>query len=591
MSTGNVQIDFEQMLAQLQAQVVGNNSQWQDLVADGTGEALLEFVATAGAYGVYANERALQEAFPDSARLISSVYAAMRLLGIRLSRKLPVSCTATVTKPPDGKTYLIPAYSMFSSPQGTLFNRQAITFTNTNTVEQCTLYAGTVKTVTVVGTGNPLQTFISADANFTVSDQDVLVTVGGIQIPVVTDGLWNYGATTAVVGGVQTTVIQAAVQDKTTNTGALELDFGNDNYGTVPTAGSNVAITYALTNGLTDVNAAFTGTTIAYDNYSSIVATSGLVGGGNQTAPTTYQRIGPGAFASFNRAVNAQEYNAVAVQYPGIVDALIVGQSKIAPTLVTYMNVLRVSLLTASPWTQTQYDTWSTWMQQRSMNSMNFYFEAPQPVNYSVVGSVFCNSTANLSVVEQNVLTALKSVTVPSNGWIGRTTYVSEIIDTIYKADSNVLYVKLSQPSGDFVTAFNLTSIVLDQTGSGSAPTSANLTYYITGINTFSGSPQESLPIVVAFSTNSQAGTGIQLSWDLTSGLVGINIYTMRPGGSVGLIASLPGSATGYFDNYSSTPTSQTYPTIDNFGVWYPNNVTTQLAFFPAADRGTGIGY
>lgn len=591
MSTNNlVKIDFEQMLSALQTQVVSNNSAWQDLLADGTGQSLLEFIATAGSYGVYANERALQEAFPDSARLISSVYAAMRLLGVRLSRKLPASCTATITKPADGQAYVIAAYSQFSSPQGALFNRTAISFTNTQVTQSIVLYAGVVKTVNVTGTGNPLQTFISSDTAFTVSDQDVLVSVGGQPIPVVTDGLWNYGATTAVVNGAQTTIIAPAVQDKTTAAGALELDFGNSNYGTLPGAGQPVQITYAVTNGQSDNNAAFNGAQIAYDNYSTIVATSGLTGGADQSPPTTYQRIGPGAFASFNRAVNGPEYNSVAVKYPGVIDAQIYGQSKIAPTVVTYMNVLRVALLTSSVWTTTQQQAFTTWMQQRSMGYMNFYFVTPQPVNYSIIGSVFCNSTADLSTVKQNALAALASITTPSVGWIGRTVYISEIVDTIYKADPNILYVKLSSPAVDFITKFNLTSIVLNQVGVGTAPTATNLTYYLTGVNTFSGSPQESLPLVVSFTTSGQSGNGIQLSWDEVSGLSAINIYTQRPGGNLGLLISLPGNSTGYFDNFSLVPTSQTFPTIDNFGVWYPNNSTTQLAFYPAADRGTGVG-
>ncbi len=589
-TTSLVQVDFEQMLTSLQQEVVNNSALWQDLLADSSGQALLEFIATMGSYGVYANERALQEAFPDSARLISSVYAAMRLLGIRLSRKLPASCTATVSKPADGQAYVIPAYSQMSSPQGPMFNRSAITFTNTQVSQNVTLYAGTVKTINVTGTGNPLQTFISLDTNFTVSDADVVVTVNKVGIPVVTDGLWNYGAQTLVINGLQTSVVAPAVQDKTTNNGELELDFGNTNYGTMPSAGQPVSIIYAITNGLADNNAAFSGLTITYDNYSTIISTSGLSGGANEIVPSTYQRLGPGAFASLNRAVNRSEYDSVAAQYPGVIDAQLHGQSLIAPTLVTYMNAIRVALLTSSPWSTTQQQAFTAWMQQRSMAYMNFFFVTPQPVNYQIVCSVFCNSTADLSTVKQNVQSALTTLTTPGFGWIGRTVYVTEISDTIYKADSNVLYTKMNSPTVDFITKFNLTTLVAVQTGSGNAPPTTTVSYFITGVNSFSGSPQESLPITLAFTTNAQTGQGINLSWDAVNGLTSINIYTSRSGGTPGLLASLPGNATSYFDNFSATPTTQQSPALDNFGVWYPNCTNIQVNVFPASDRGTGVG-
>lgn len=228
-------------------------------------------------------------------------------------------------------------------------------------------------------------------------------------------------------------------------------------------------------------------------------------------------------------------------------------------------------------------------MRTRSMGYMNFFYATPTPVGYKVVATVFCNATADLATVQANVNAALVALTTPGFGFIGRTIYYSEVIETIYKADPNVLYVKLSSPSTDFATYFNITNLESVQAGVGSAPASTDVTYYLSGVNTFTGTAQESLPVQVSISTTSQTGNGIQLTWDEMGGLSAINVYTQRPGGTLGLLATLPGNASSFFDDFSLTPTSQQPVTIDQFGVFYPNCTNIQVTMQVATDRGAGF--
>jgi hypothetical protein len=610
-NTSLVRVDIQQLVADLQAELVSSNTPtrtiWQDMLADSTGQSLLEFIATNTTFAIFANERALQEAFPNTARLKSSIFAAMRMDAVRLTRKIPATCTVTITKPNDGLPYAIPAYSVFNSPSGALFNRTAILFSSTQTSQSVNLYLGTVVNAQVQGTGNPFQTFISTDQSFTVSDVDVQVSIAGSDIPVVTDGLWHYAAAVSVSAGTNTlTAPQPAVQDRTTKLGQLELNFGNNNFATMPGPNETVSITYATCNGVLGNNPSFNGTTITYNsnaNYITAVATSGLVGGADQANPSTYQKVGPALFAAFDRAVNNAEYNAVAVTYPGVIDAKLDGQRTVAPNIVTYMNAIRTALLTTSVWNTTQQQNFKDWFEARSMDSTNLYFVTPVPVNYQIQMSIFCDPTADLVQAQTNAENALQTYTALGLGSIGQTVYMSDITNAAMQSDPAIQYTKLLGPTSDLATSFNLTDLNVVETalGTGSSVGGTYLTYFVSGISAYTPGASaisasatttsgESLPIAISYTVSASGGTNVEVSWDPIGGYEFVRIYVIRgTSGNVGLLAQIPGSSSSYTDTWSTPNTSVVPPQIDSFGIYYPNCTNIVVTPNIAVGRSQGL--
>ncbi len=581
-----VNVDVQQIITALQQKLASLDS-WVDLLTSGTGTTLIELVATATGFSIFAVERAFQEAFPDSAILPSSLYSIARLLGSRISRKLPASCSVLITKPADGNAYSIPAYSTFSYPGGFLFNRQAINFSSTQVSQTVTLYQGQVKTLFLSGLGTDYQTFISADASFGVSDADVQVSVSGSAIPVVTDGLWRYPASINSSTGVVTP--NPAVQDRTTLNGALELNFGNSTYGTSPGLGAPVNILYAVTNGLSGNNANFSGTSIAYDTYSTVVASSGLTGGADQLPPSLYQRIAPPVSASQGRACTYSEYNAIAVTYPGVYDAKIQGQAQIAPSLPSYMAVLRLSLFTTSTWSAAQYATFLSWLQARSMSPMNFWRVDPVGFQFSITANVYCNATADLATVQGNVNNALAALVAPQPGIIGRTTYMSDIYGAIENADPEVLYTQVLTPTTPVVTSPSLYNLAASVTASGSIP-AAGRTYQVTCVSMLNGVANESVPVSVSASNQNGSNFEATLSWVPMNGAVNfINIYTTNTQGQLGLLAQVAGTVSSYVDTGNVAPNiALTPPTVDGFPLFYPEILAINLNMYYASDRGIG---
>ncbi len=599
-----VRVDIEQLVADLQASLLSSNTPtrttWSDILADSTGTALLEWIAGNTTFSIFASERSLQEAFPGTARLKSSLFETMRLLGVRLTRKAPASCTVQITKPADGIAYAIPAYSVFASPQGPLFNRSAIIFNTTQITQTATLYKGTVKNISMNGNGTPFQTFVSSDSAFTISDQDVAVTINGSTIPVVTDGLWHYTSTINSSSGVNTQNIPLpAVQDRTTKLGQLELNFGNNSYGTLPTTGQTVQITYATCNGVLDNNSSFTGTLINYGvpNYLTIAATTGLSGGADEQNPLTYQRVGPALFAAFDRAVNADEYNAVAATYPGVLDAQISGQGVVAPTVIHYMNALRTSLLTATPWTATEFANFVTWMSTRSMGNMNFYRVDPVAVPYTISVSIFCNSTSDLPQAQINATDALTTYTALGPGSIGRTIYTSQITEALFNSDTSILYSKLANPLVDLATSFGLTDISAVEVAPGNSVGGTYVTYYMTGISAYSPyassvsatanvASGESLPIAVSYTVEPSGNTNVKVSWDAVGGYAYIRVYATRGTGQpVGLIDQIPGTQNYFIDTWSVPSTGIVPPQVDSFGIFYPECTSITVVPQVASDK------
>jgi hypothetical protein len=205
-----VHYDADAILEQLQLQAEASDT-FRDFYTGSTGYTLLQTQAAVGALNNYASESALQEAMLLTAKNDSSVYMYTAGQGVRVGRRGPSQCTATLTRPTTDSAQSIPEFSQFSVGGVFMFNRDAIIFPIGVAVVNVTLFQGKVISRTVFGIGEDFQVWASPEQDFEISDQDVQVRMNNVPVPVVTNGLWNYKDST-----------KDAIQDWTSSKGHLD---------------------------------------------------------------------------------------------------------------------------------------------------------------------------------------------------------------------------------------------------------------------------------------------------------------------------------------------------------------------------------
>jgi hypothetical protein len=240
----NTKPDFESFVSKLQSNLK-NRESWTDLSLDSTGQTLIDYNAAIGTLDQWAIEKAFKESFLGTATRDSSIYACARMLGVRISRKLPGVQKCNLTRVnkvnlPITSALEISAYNQFyindSIP---FFNRTILNFIAANNeLNSIQLNQGLVLTKTLISDGSPfLQVTLTSLSPFSISDSDVSVTVDGNTWDTIQDGLWRYG------------INDTKVEDSTLGNGDVILQFGNGVNGKIPPSGSIIKITYVETLG------------------------------------------------------------------------------------------------------------------------------------------------------------------------------------------------------------------------------------------------------------------------------------------------------------------------------------------------------
>lgn len=548
--------DYAQIKAQLQL-ALSNKDTWKDLLDTATGDAIVSFVAGIGDYDQFGIEQGFKEGFFDTARKDSSIRAGARHLGVRLSRKLPASLTVTLTRPgPLTVSYSIPALQSFTIAGAQLFNRSPILFDVGVASVTVQLYEGYIVSYSRLSDGSDFQMFLSQETNFGVSDADVQVTVGSLPVDILKQGLWHAKG-------------KGGVQDTTWPDGRMLLTFGNDIYGTKPATNDTVTITYALTQGVIGNNASLAGRKITYSNDPDVSgnASTGLANGADEKPTVFYKKFSPLLFAADGGATKEEEWRAVAVDYPGVYDAEVIGQHKLSPSDLRYMNLARVSLLTDTPMTNLQWDEFSEWYKARIMYPVRFYREDPSPIIVNIEADVYCTNQADLTEVQLVVQAEIEKLFERRPGILGSNLYISDIDTAIKNAHLTVDYINLRSPTSHIYTKFNTAppmTLSVPITGTGLAP--GHYSYalaYVTPIGETLAANFSSIDVT------SGMGSGIvQMNWDLADGVLGYKIYGRSYPGSIGLLASLGANVSSWQDD-GTAATGSAPPSIESLGVHY----------------------
>lgn len=542
---------------------------WKGQLTTQTSQTIIEYISTVGALDAAKIIRSSEDAFAETALADDAIRSITTMQGLRMTRKLPAQIVVQLTST---VALTLSPYTQMTIGGIKFFNRDQIEIAANQTVN-AELAQGTVISYMISGIGTDYQTFVSPEDGFNVSDVDTRVRINGTLIAKSLGVLWNFRG-------------QPAFADLTLPDGRLNVQFGNSRFGSVPQTNDIVAITYVITNG-SDSNGAVTqGKRLSIDGFPQVTGTAtSNPGGGSGVKPVVvYKNVASGSFGTYQSAVTRSQYIAQVNTYPGIIDAVTQAQREIDPMDLQYMNVIRVSALTDSPWTQGQRQDFIDAMQRVTMYSTRFIWFDAIPLDRDIDIDVYAFNTATLSQVQTLSEQAIQNLLAPQPGILMTDFFESDLIVAIKKANSGqVSYVIVNQPQAPMTV---------------NAPSAANVTYdVIPGSGTLG-------PLVYSYSvavTNAQdagppnfwinpqiTGTAtnnsIKLTWNEIPGALSYRVYG-RQGGALGLITTIAavnnGPPVSFIDNGSITPSGGLPNTLSLAPIRYNRlrNLTIRVHF------------
>jgi hypothetical protein len=426
-------VDFNDFVESFQS-YLNNVDVWKGTLTTQTSQTLVELVAAVGTFMEGRNIRTGDDAFSETAQSDSAIRSITQMQGLRMTRKLPCGLPVTMTSSL-GVAQTLDPMTQFMIGGQYYFNRDQI-FLDPNTPLNTTLYQGRILAFGMSGLGSPRQTFLTNDDEFTVSDQDVRVFINNTMIPKSFGTLWNYKNLPAYA-------------DLTTSDGRCLIVFGSELYGYTPLVTDTVIIQYAITSGADGANVTLVNKPLTVDGHPEITgkATANPTGGGDEQPIQTYKNLSSGAFGTYSSAVTKSQYLATIGTYPGIVDSVTQAQRDINPMALEWMNVIRISALTTTTWTQAQQQDYIKYLQSVTMYSTRFVWQDAIPVFRDIEVTVYCFNTAVLTKVQADCETQIQKLFAPRAGLLMTNFYNYDLENACRLAGKGaVSYVTVQNP-------------------------------------------------------------------------------------------------------------------------------------------------
>lgn len=528
---------------------------WGTSLKQGTAERLLQTFVRAVEMSQYSIDRATEERHLDTAMLESSIRAILRDMDVRAMRKIPAGIDVYVSRSTDPSvSEVVPAFSQFTGGGKTLYSRYPIIFGAGESVVQARLYVGTIRTAAFTSSGQDFQEWLSPEGNFTVSDgreshngveySDTIVKVSGTPVRVSEhDQWWDM---------LQDS--DKAVKDRTTSDGRCQLVFGDSKYGYLPPAGALVQVQYVVTNGAADNVGVFNSNMALVNNPSitaypitvkvgGVIKTSSITGGANEIPADTYRKTGPLLFASSGSAIRRKTAQAWAVNYPGVADALVLGQSKVNPSDRRYMNVLQACILKGGEGIDPNDYTMSAseasgWLQhfnrRRPNVSGHIIFNSPIPSSPNLDIVLECMPYVTLALAEEAARQAITDLYAYKPGTLRGTILVSDLSDAAKYSTEGIKGVRHNGSINDLVTYARSPQLSLSgEPTDGDKVQAGEYVFYALSIcEVYEGSEllversSPSNPIVY----NAMGTSNPQLTIKPVVGAIGYEIYCRAPG-------------------------------------------------------------
>ena len=438
--------DYAAIFNQLQADLIAGGY-WTDLSATATGTAIQRWIASVGAEAQGSIGRALQEAYLDTARSPSGVFRAARLQGVHLIRTQPGTIAVNVTRTDALATQLvIPIMQQFIIGGQNFYNPNPITLSETGVSVATTLNRGTVVSQSYTSSGNSYQRYVIGDYNaWNVSDIPFYaVDNNGFTWKGIRSGIWKNSSTDLVFF------------DSTLPDGTVECKFGDGTYGAIPPAGIITFYYIILDTAAATLTSPAIGTVGSAQYYPvSIVATSTASANVNPPPPDFYKAIGPGGPAVKYAVSNRGDHRAAALHYQGVIDALFQGQAELNPSDLRYMNVIGVTLLTSSSWSQDQWLAFKKYFEDIGIATTTLIRIDPIPVPVTINMIINVKQNASISGVSSLANQVISSYFNPSNQSLGWSLEPSDL--TLALAEQ-ATYLQAPGESGELIDSIILRS-------------------------------------------------------------------------------------------------------------------------------------
>lgn len=437
--------DFQSLVLQLQL-YLSTKATWVDQQTSGTGQSIVEMVSAVGAFNQFAGEVHFREAFIQTARRDSSIYAGADFLGVHVDRKIPAKTEVVLTRTGNVTSgLLIPRLSSFQIDGTPFFNREPISFApgSANSIPAF-LYAGTVQSQTFTGTGAVFQELTLNEPGFSVSDKDVYVYVTNTSTGVTDQWVSN------IEGIFVALPDEKAFYDRTNGFGDVILTFGDGIHGSIPSLGLQIKIFYAITTGSQGNNGG-SGLQVVYQDNTNIkgITTTSIVGGADEKPSSYYKVLAPRISNAKGRAVNDLDYQALTLAYPGVASAVVKAQKDIAPNDIRWMNVVRICILPFQndAFLDAEWDDFFEYFQK--LKHAAVMLQKYNPIKLSADVSIRVGMVPNAipgevyPVVEANI----RALFARGQDSLGRRIARSDIVDASKIED--VDYVQLLEPTSD----------------------------------------------------------------------------------------------------------------------------------------------
>jgi hypothetical protein len=442
----NVSVDYETNKAELESMLLSPSNSWQDKVNTGTGETITQLMATILTFNQFAIVRSAQETMIPTAAIDSSIYTGTVFLGVRLTRKIPADNPCSLTRSGDTTSSLeIDPYTQFVAGGVFLFNRDTLIWPSGQATITTDLFEGQTQSLDFNSDGTAYQQYIIGTDDYSISDIDTIVTVNGLQWnrtqfqTYFNIGLWEYGPSDQVF------------EDESAPDGNVNISFGNGINGQIPTSGSPIVINYIITNGQAG-NVDLTAQTVSCTSVQNVTGTITAIaaGGTDEKSASDYKILGPGLFFAKYRAVSRSDQAAIARQYPGVLDAIFLGQQELFPSDLRYAMVTQATLLTNTVWDDADFAAFVLWFSNLNIAQQQVLRLDPTPVTSNITASVYLKPTASSLTAIQNLIIAnLQAEFALQAGVLGYSRPISDFGRVIENSDPNVDYYDLSTPNAD----------------------------------------------------------------------------------------------------------------------------------------------
>ncbi len=415
-------IDYEGIFFQLRDQLL-TKSEWTEIITARGAGTITHLVSAVGAMNQLGFERAVQEVFPDTAIIPTSDYRIARMHGVPIKRNTPAAVTVRLSRDGGQPALEMPEYTQFLVGDLDFFNRASIIWAPNQIEAVVTLYQGSLRSQVVTSTGLGYQRFYVGPTGFAASNDDFFAIIDGLRWDMVTDGIYARSPVEQIFYG-------NALPD-----GRVDCWFGNGIFGAVPPAGQSIAFIYAETLGA-QANNDDLGLAVSNTAFPGITGTTeSSIANGEMYSPAAFYKLhAPHIYAAKRRAVTNEDFRALTLDYPGVIDAQILGQRDTRPDDLRWMNLLEAAVLTQTPWDATTFQIYANTMRLKSFDNLRMVQVVTEALTLDVSFDIYCFKQVDLTATKGLIAERVREFYAPQLGSLGAKYLHSDLHNLIVRS-------------------------------------------------------------------------------------------------------------------------------------------------------------